>query len=57
MTTTQSLFRSVERYTDIKSKVSIDSAVINHDQIIFGITDQDGKPVDIGKVLLECYIM
>ena len=26
-------------------------------QLLFAVTDQDSKPVDIGKVLLELYIM
>ena len=51
----QPLFGSISEYRDIESKSKIDRGIIN--QLLFAVTDQDSKPVDIGKVLLELYIM
>jgi hypothetical protein len=55
VTTTQSLFGSVTEYSDIESKVSVNKGSFN--QLKFHVTDQDGKPVEIGKILLELYIV
>ena len=55
VTTTQSLFGSVTEYFDIESKVPVNKGSFN--QLKFYVTDQDGKPVEIGKILLELYIM
>ena len=51
----QPLFGSISQYRDIESKVTITKGIIN--QLHFTITDQNGVIVDIGKILLECYIM
>ncbi|CAB3986979.1 Hypothetical predicted protein [Paramuricea clavata] len=55
VTTTQSLFGSVTEYFDIESKVPVNKGSFN--QLKFYVTDQDGKPVEIGKILLELYIV
>lgn len=55
ITSTQPLFGSVQSYFDIESKIHIDNGVIN--QLHFSVTDQDEKPINIGKILLECYLM
>ena len=54
ITTRQPLYGSVTEYSDIESKVKIDKGVIN--QLHFTVTDQDNGTIDIGKILLECYI-
>ena len=53
--TSQSLFGSTQHFSDIESKVMVDKGIIN--QITFKVTDQDGNPVNVGEILLECYIM
>ena len=55
ISTTQPLFGSITKHSDIESKVPIDKGVIN--QLHFTVTDQNGNPVDVGGILLECYIM
>ena len=55
VTTTQSLLGSVTEYFDIESKVPVNKGSFN--QLKFYVTDQDGKPVEIGKILLELYIV
>lgn len=52
---TQSLFGSVSRYTDIESKVKINKGVINN--LRFNVTDPYNDPITVGVVLLECYIV
>ena len=53
--TSQSLFGSTQHFSDIESKVMVDKGVIN--QITFKVTDQDGNPINVVEILLECYIM
>jgi hypothetical protein len=55
VTTTQSLLGSVTEYFDIESKVPVNKGSFN--QLKFYVTDQDGKPVEIDKILLELYIV
>ena len=55
ITTKLSLFGSVMDYNDIESKVLVTKGVVN--QLKFDVTDQDGNSVNVGKVLLECYLL
>ena len=55
ITTRQLLYGSVTEYPDIESKVKIDKGVIN--QLHFSVTDQYANEINVGKILLECYIM
>ena len=55
ITTTQTLYGSVQPFYDIESKIPINRGVIN--RLRFSVTDQNGDLVDVGKILLECYLM
>ena len=55
ITSLQTLRGSVEHYSDIESTARINKGVIN--QLSFKITDQDGNEVNVGKILLDLYIV
>ena len=55
ITTTQTQYGSVQPFYDIESKIPINRGVIN--RLRFSVTDQNGDLVDVGKILLECYLM
>ena len=50
----QSWMCSVLHCPDIESKNNIKQGVVN--QLIFRVIDQDGKEINIGKVLLDQYL-
>jgi hypothetical protein len=50
----RSLFGSTATYIDIESRTSIVKGSCS--KLIFHTTDQDGKPIDIGEVLIEMYL-
>jgi hypothetical protein len=52
--TDRSLFGSVVSYIDVESKTSIVKGTCS--ELIFHVTDQDGKSIDIGEVLIEMYL-
>ena len=54
VTTDRSLFGSVVSYIDVESRNSITKGTCS--ELIFNMTDQDGKPIDIGEVLIEMYL-
>jgi hypothetical protein len=49
--TDRSLFGSVVSYIDVESRTSIVKGTCS--ELVFHMTDQDGKPIDIGEVLIE----
>lgn len=55
ITTEQSLLGSVTSYNDIESKVVLINKQVS--KIEFDVTDQDGKPINVGKILLELYLV
>jgi hypothetical protein len=52
--TDRSLFGSVVSYIDVESRTSIVKGTCS--ELVFHMTDQDGKPIDIGEVLIEMYL-
>ena len=52
--TDRSLFGSVVSYIDVESRTSIIKGTCS--ELIFHVTDQDGKSIDIGEVLIEMYL-
>jgi hypothetical protein len=52
--TDRSLFGSVVSYIDVESRTSIVKGTCS--ELIFHVTDQDGKSIDIGEVLIEMYL-
>ena len=52
--TDRSLLGSVASYIDTESKTSIVKGSCN--ELVFNVRDQDGKPIDIGEVLIEMYL-
>ena len=52
--TDRSLFGSVVSYIDVESRTSIIKGTCS--ELVFRMTDQDGKPIDIGEVLIEMYL-
>ena len=52
--TDRSLLGSVASYIDTESKTSIVKGSCN--ELVFNVRDQDGKPIDIGDVLIEMYL-
>lgn len=55
ITSTQSLEKSVQHYSDIESKHRIIEGVIN--QLSFRVTGQCGNEVNIGKIVSDLYIV
>ena len=54
ITTTQSLFGTVQEFVDIESRVHIDNGKYN--KLHFTVTDQDNNPINVGSILIEMYI-
>jgi hypothetical protein len=52
--TDRSLLGSVASYIDTESKTSIVKGSCS--ELVFNVRDQDGKPIDIGEVLIEMYL-
>ena len=52
--TDRSLFGSVADYIDVESRTSIVKGTCS--ELIFHVTDQDGKSIDIGEVLNDMYL-
>ena len=52
--TDRSLFGSVVSYIDVESRTSIAKGTCS--ELVFHMTDQDGKSIDIGEVLIEMYL-
>ena len=52
--TDRSLFGSVVSYIDVESRTSIVKGTCS--ELVFHMTDQDGKSIDIGEVLIEMYL-
>jgi hypothetical protein len=52
--TDRSLFGSVADYIDVESRTSIVKGTCS--ELVFHVTNQDGKPIDIGEVLIEMYL-
>ena len=52
--TDRSLFGSVAGYIDVESRTSIVKGTCS--ELIFHVTDQDGKSIDMGEVLIEMYL-
>ena len=52
--TDRSLFGSVVSYIDVESRTSIVKGTCS--ELVFHMTDQDGKSIDIGEVLIEIYL-
>jgi hypothetical protein len=44
----------VVSYIDVESRTSTVKGTCS--ELVFHMTDQDGKPIDIGEVLIEMYI-
>ena len=52
--TDRPLLGSVASYIDVESRNSIIKGTCS--ELVFHMTDQDGKPIDIGEVLIEMYL-
>jgi hypothetical protein len=52
--TDRPLLGSVVSYIDVESRTSIIKGTCS--ELVFHMTDQDGKPIDIGEVLIEMYL-
>ena len=52
--TDRPLLGSVAGYIDVESRTSIIKGTCS--ELVFHMTDQDGKPIDIGEVLIEMYL-
>jgi hypothetical protein len=52
--TDRSLFGSVVSYIDVESRTSIVKGTCS--ELVFHMTDQDGKSIDIGEILIEMYL-
>jgi hypothetical protein len=52
--TDRPLLGSVVSYIDVESRTSIIRGTCA--ELVFHMTDQDGKPIDIGEVLIEMYL-
>ena len=52
--TDRPLLGSVVSYIDVESRTSIVKGSCS--ELIFHVKDQDGKPIDIGEVLIEMYL-
>ena len=47
--------RLITLYYDIESKIPINKGIIN--QLRFNVQDRNGNPINVSKILLECYLM
>ena len=52
--TDRSLLGSVASYIDVESRTSIVKGTCS--ELVFRVTEQDGKQIDIGEVLIEMYL-
>ena len=55
ITSMQLLKGPIQHFVEIENKIPINKGVMN--QINLNITDQDNKAINVGKILLELYIM
>ena len=55
ITTTQSLKASIQHFFDVEFKVKINTGTRN--QMTFSVLDQDNIAINVGKILLEFYIV
>jgi hypothetical protein len=44
----------VVSYIDVESRTSVVKGTCS--ELEFHVTDQDGKPIDIGEILIEMYL-
>ena len=54
VTTDRPLLGSVVSYIDVESRTSVVKGTCS--ELEFHVTDQDGKPIDIGEILIEMYL-
>jgi hypothetical protein len=52
--TDRPLLGSVASYIDVESRTSVGKGTCS--ELIFHVSNQDGKPIDIGEVLIEMYL-